>query len=112
LARIEGRKPEKENLAIPQIKISFPKAAYVMQPDKGNGNLLQKFSSMNINTLEEDQVEDIVEKIESGRRDEELPQLTIYTVEEVAARTFVRKLAEGEKFQNWETQEAQLVLKM
>jgi len=55
---------------------------------------------MNINTLEEDQVEDIAEKIESGRRDEELSQLTIYTMEEVTARTFVRKLAEGEKFQN------------
>ena len=63
MARIEGRKPEEENLAIPQIRISFPKAAYVMQRDKGHGNLFQKFSSMNINTLEEDQVEDIAEKI-------------------------------------------------
>lgn len=53
---------------------------------------------MNINTLEEDQVEDITEKIESGRRDEELPQLTIYTPEEVTARIFIRKLAEREKF--------------
>jgi hypothetical protein len=26
--------------------------------------------------------------------------------------TFIRKLAEGEKFQNWETQEAPLVFKM
>jgi type III secretory pathway component EscV len=83
-----------------------------MQPDKGHGNLLQKLSSMNINTLEEDQVEDIAEKIESGRRDEELPQLTIYTLEEVTVRTFIRKLVEGEKFQNWDTQEASLVFKM
>ena len=59
---------------------------------------------MNINTLEGDQVEDIAKKIESGRRDEELPQLTIYTLEEFTAKTFVRKLAKGEKFQNWETQ--------
>ena len=81
MARIEGRKPEEENLAIPQIRISFPKAAYVMQSDKGHGNLLHKLSSMNINTLEEDQVEDIAEKNESGRRDEELPQLTIHTLE-------------------------------
>jgi hypothetical protein len=78
MARIEGRKPEEESLAIPSIRISFPKAAYVMQPDKGHGNLFQKLSSMNINTLEEDQVKDIAEKIESGRRDEELPQLTIH----------------------------------
>jgi hypothetical protein len=76
MARIEGKKPEEESLAIPPIRISFPKATYVMQPDKGHGNLLQKLSSMNINTLEEDQVEDIAEKIESGRRDEELPQLS------------------------------------
>jgi hypothetical protein len=73
MARIEGRKPEEESLAIPSIRISFPKAAYVMQPDKGHGNLLQKLSSMNINTLEEDQVKDIAEKIEFERRDEELP---------------------------------------
>jgi hypothetical protein len=30
MARIEGRKPEEESLAIPSIEISFPKAAYVM----------------------------------------------------------------------------------
>ena len=48
----------------------------MMQPDKGHGNLFQKFFSMNINTLEEDRVKNIAEKIESGRKDEELPQLT------------------------------------
>ena len=57
-----------------------------MQPDKGHGNLLQKLSSINKNTLEEDQVEDIAEKIESIRRDEDLPQLTIYTQEEVTGK--------------------------
>jgi isopropylmalate/homocitrate/citramalate synthase len=82
------------------------------QPDKGHGNLLQKLSLMNINTLEEEQVEDFAKKIKSERRDEELSQLTIYTLEEVTARTFVRKLAEREKFQNWEIQEAPLVFKM
>ena len=35
MARIEGRKPEEENLAIPPIRVSFPKAAYVMQLEKG-----------------------------------------------------------------------------
>jgi hypothetical protein len=53
MARIEGRKPEEEN-SIPPIRISFPKAVYMMQPDKGHENLLQKLSSMNINILEED----------------------------------------------------------
>jgi hypothetical protein len=46
------------------------------------------------------------------KRDEKLPQLTIYTLEEVAAKIFVRKLAKGENFQNWETLAAPLVLKM
>jgi hypothetical protein len=40
MARIEGRNPEEESLAIPPIRISFSKAAYVMQPDKGHENLL------------------------------------------------------------------------
>jgi hypothetical protein len=34
MARIEGRKPEEENLAIPPIRVSFPRAAYMMQPEK------------------------------------------------------------------------------
>ncbi|XP_073267151.1 uncharacterized protein [Populus alba] len=97
MVRIEGRKLEEESIAIPPIRISFPKAAYVMQPDMGHGNLLQKLSSMNINTLEENHVKYIAEKIESKRRDEELPQLTIHTLKEVTVKTFVRKLAEGEK---------------
>jgi hypothetical protein len=58
---------------------------------------------MNINTLEGDEAKGIVKEIEVGRREEEMSQLTIYTLEEVAAKTFIRKLAEGEKFQNWET---------
>jgi len=112
MARIEGRKPEEENLATLPIRVSFLKAAYVMQPEKGPENVFQKLSAMNINTLEEDEVKGIVEETEVGRRDEEMSQLTIYTLEEVVARAFVRKLAKGEKFQNWETQEALLVFKM
>lgn len=30
MARIEGRKPEEENLAIPPVRILFPKAVYVI----------------------------------------------------------------------------------
>jgi hypothetical protein len=67
---------------------------------------------MNINTLEGDEAKGIVKEIEVGRREEEMSQLTIYTLEEVAAKTFIRKLAEGEKFQNWKTQEAPLVFKI
>ena len=90
MARIKGRKLEKENLVIPPIRVSFLKAVYVMQPNKGDENFLQKLSSMNINTLDqEDKVKGIARKTEYRRRDEELPQLTIYTLEKVTARTFV-----------------------
>ena len=67
---------------------------------------------MSINIVEEEEVKGIVKKTQFGRRDEELPQLTIYNVEEVTAHTCIQKLAEGEKFQNWETQEAPLVFRM
>jgi len=51
-------------------------------------------------------------KTVEGKKDEALSQLTIHTLEEVSAKTFVRKLAEGKKFQNWVTQEAPVVFKM
>jgi hypothetical protein len=74
MARIEGRKPEEENFAIPSIRASFPKAAYVMQPEQGHESSLQKLSSMSINIVENEEVEGITGKTQSGRRDEELPQ--------------------------------------
>jgi hypothetical protein len=39
----------------------------------------------------------------SHGEDEALPQLIVHTLEEVSAKTFVHKLAQGEKFQNWVT---------
>ena len=112
MARIEGREPEEEKLEIPPLRVSFPKVAYVMQPDKGAESLGQQLSNMSINTLEEDEVEGGNMKTVAGREDEALPQLTIHTLEEVSAKTFIRKLADGEKFQNWVTQEAPVVFKM
>ena len=44
-----------------------------------------------------------------GKENEALPWLTIHTLEEVSAKTFVRKLAQGENFQNGVTQEALVV---
>jgi hypothetical protein len=35
MAIIEGREPEEEELAISPFTVLFPKAAYVMQPNKG-----------------------------------------------------------------------------
>ena len=112
MARIEGWKPEEENLVIPPIRFSFPRAEYVIQPDLGHKSSLQKLSSMSINTMEKEEVNGIAGKTRSERRDEELPQLTIYALEEATTSTCIRKLAEGEKFQNWVTQEVPLVFKM
>ena len=112
MARIEGRKPEEENLVIPPISFSFPRAAYVIQPDLGYESSLQKLSSMSIKTMEKEEVNVNVGKTRSERRVEELPQLTIYALEEATTSTCIRKLAEGEKFQNWVTQEAPLVFIM
>ena len=92
--------------------MSFPKAAYVMQPDERAESLGQELSNMSVNTLEENKVEGGGMKMVAGKKDEALPQLTIHTLEEVSAKTFVQKLAEGEKFQNWVTQEALVVFKM
>ena len=82
MARFEGRKPEEENLVIPPIRVSFPKAAYVIQPDPKHESSLQKLSSMSINMMEKEEVAGLTGKIRSERKDEELPQLTIYALEE------------------------------
>jgi hypothetical protein len=100
MARIEGREPEKEELAIPPLRVSFLKVAYVIQPDKGLESLGQELSTMNINTFEEDKVKGNDEKTEVGKEDEVPPQLTIHTLEKFSANTFMQKLAKGEKFQN------------
>ena len=112
MERIEGRKLEEENLVIPLIRVSFRKVAYVMQPDQGRERSPQKFSSMSINTVEKEEINGNVRKTQSGRRDKELPQLTIYALEKVTARTCIRKLAERKKFYNWVTQEAPLIFRM
>jgi hypothetical protein len=112
IARIERREPEEEKLEIPPLSVSFPKAAYIMQHDKEAESLDQELSNMSINTLGEDKVKGDDMKTVARKEDETLPQLTVYTLEEVSAQTFVRKLAQGEKFQNWVIQEAPVVFKM
>ena len=100
MARIQGIEPEEEEVEIPPLRVSFPKAANVMQPDKDSESLGQKLSTMDINTLEKDKEEGSGMNMVSGVEDESLPQLTVHTLEEVPTMTFVRKLAMGEKFQN------------
>ena len=98
MTRIARKESKEEELVIPPIRVSLLKVAYLMQPDKELESLGQDLSTMNINTLEEDKVKGDDQKIESGKEDEVLPQITIYTMEEVFANTFIWKLAKGEIF--------------
>ncbi|XP_052301368.1 LOW QUALITY PROTEIN: uncharacterized protein LOC127904008 [Populus trichocarpa] len=100
MARIKGREPDEEKLEIPPLSVSFPKAAYIMQHDKEAESLDQELSSMSINTLGENKVEGDDMKTVARKGDEALPQLTVYTIEEVSAKTFVRKLVEQQE-QTW-----------
>ena len=68
MARIERRELEKEELAIPPLRVSFLKVAYVIQPDKGLKSLGQELLTMNINTLEEDKVKGDDEKTKVERK--------------------------------------------
>jgi hypothetical protein len=112
MARIKGREPDEEKLEIPPLGMSFPKATYIMQHGKGAESLGQELSNMGINTLGENKVEGNDMKTVARKGDEALPQLTVYTIEEVSSKTFMRKLAQDEKFQNWVIQEAPVVFKM
>jgi len=89
MTRIARKESKEEELVIPPLRVSLLKVAYLMQPDKGLESLGQDFSTMNINTLEEDKVKGDDEKIKSRKEDEVLPQLTIYTMEEVSTKTFI-----------------------
>ena len=96
MARIEGREPEEEKLEISPLM----GAAYVMQPDNRAEDVVQSLVTMSINTMEEDKVEGSNTTTVVEREDEVLPQLTAHILEELPTKTFVRRLAEGEKFQN------------
>ena len=60
--------------------MSFPKATYIMQHDKGAESLGQELSNMGINTLGENKVEEDDMKTVARKGDEALPQLTVYTL--------------------------------
>jgi len=68
--------------------------------DKGLENLGKKLSMMNVNTMKKGEIEGDDKKTQVGNEKEALPQMIVHTLEEVSAKNFVRKLAQGEKFQN------------
>ena len=87
MARIKGRDLEEEQLEIPPLSVSFPRAAYVVQHDKGAESLGIELAHMSINTLEGNEKKGDDVKAAAGKEDEALPQLTIHTLEEVSAKT-------------------------
>jgi hypothetical protein len=101
MARIEGREPEEEGLVIPPLRVSFPKAAEVIRSG---------IVDLHINTLES-QEEKRIEEADLEIKDEVLPQLSIHTIDQPPARFFVRRLAEGEVYQNWKMEPAPIVFK-
>ncbi|XP_073261997.1 uncharacterized protein [Populus alba] len=101
MARIEGREPEEEELVIPPLQVSFPRAAEVIRSG---------IIDLHINTLES-QEEKQIEEADLEMKDEVLPQLSIHTIDEPPARFFVQRLAEGEVYQNWKMEPAPIVFK-
>ena len=81
--------------------VSFPKAAYVMQPDNRAEDGIQRLATMSINTLEDDKEEgngtktvvemedEVLPPLTVEMEDEMLPQLTVHTLEELPTKTFV-----------------------
>ena len=65
---------------------------------------------LHINTLESQEGKQIKEAA-MEMKDEVLPQLSIHTIDEPLAKCFVRRLAEGEVYQNWKMEIAFIVLK-
>jgi len=101
MARIEGREPEEEELVIPPLQVSFPRATEVIKSG---------IMDLRINTLES-QEEKQIKEADLEVKDEVLPQLSIHTIDEPPARFFVRRLAEGEVYQNWKMKPAPIVFK-
>jgi hypothetical protein len=84
---------DEEELIIPPLQIIFPKSLEVIRSGMTN---------LNDDTLEcedKEQTEEVRDKIE----DEVLPQLSVYTVDEIPAKSFVRRLADEEVYQNWKS---------
>jgi hypothetical protein len=79
MARIEGRELEKEELVIPPLQVSFPRATEVIKSG---------IMDLCINTLES-QEEKRIKEADLEVKDEVLPQLSIHTIDEPLARFFM-----------------------
>jgi hypothetical protein len=79
MARIEGREPKEEELVIPPLQVSFPRATEVIRSG---------IIDLHINTLES-QEEKQIEEADLKVKDEVLPHLSIHTIDEPPTRFFV-----------------------
>jgi len=99
---LKRRESEEERLSSPWSQVSFPKTAYVMHFEDMTDVPSQGLAVMGINTLEEgdSKVKSCSKKGKVVERKELLQKLIVYTMEETSVKTFMRKLTNGETFQN------------
>jgi len=79
---------KEENIIIPPIHISFPKAVYVACSEDTMDVPIQGMAAMGINTLEKDGGK-VKSHSKMAEEEELLPQLTIHTVDEMPVMAFV-----------------------
>ena len=101
MANIEGQEPEKEQLVILPLQTTFSRSMTVI----GSG-----ITDIHISALEgenEEQIKEVRVKV----KDEILSQLSVYTVNDVPVKAFVKKLAKRETYQNWKMKPTPMVFK-
>ena len=90
MAKIEGRESKDEDLVIPPLHESFCSSTKIIKDG---------MRDLHVGTLEYQEEE------------ADFPQLSIYNIDTPSAKTFVRKLAEGEVFQNWKMEPIHVIFK-
>ena len=101
MANIEGQEPQKEQLVILPLQTTFSRSMTVI----GSG-----ITDIHISALEgenEEQIKEVRVKV----KDEILSQLSVYTVNDVPAKAFVKKLAKRETYHNWKMKPTLMVFK-
>jgi len=93
LTQIEGNRLNKDGKEIPPIHITFPWFSHVIRVEDELESLRKELNGATINYLEGFKEEDHKRDLETRKNPYELlPQLTIYTLEDVPSE-FVRKFA-------------------
>jgi len=101
MAKIERRELEEEELVIAPLWATFSKSVEVISSG---------MTYLHIGTLEYKNKEQI-EGVKANIEDEILPQPFVYTIDEVTAKTFMKKLAEGKVYRNWKIEPTPIMFK-